>query len=105
MQRRTKKIWWVALFLALVALLPLSGNAAEEEDTGSKEVTMSITGTVNDTYQIVTDQGVAYEIGVTDAGDELVMYPGRKATAHGKVEENDDQKIIYVDSYKLGSPE
>ena len=61
---------------------------------------VTIVGTVNGDYQIETDYGDVYEVGVSDEGDELVEHVGARVEVTGTVEEDEDGvKIIMVTSF------
>jgi len=61
--------------------------------------TKIITGTVNDDYQIVTDNGTAYTVEENEKGDEVVQFVGQKVKVTGIVEESEGENIITVISY------
>ena len=63
------------------------------------EVEMTFIGEVTDSYQIVTDMGVVYEVADTDMGNELLEQTGKKVEVTGTVAEEDEVKIIKVTSY------
>jgi len=62
---------------------------------------VTITGTVNDNYQIVTDDGNIYEVEGNEKGDELVDLVDKKVKVTGTVEESDGEKIINITSYEV----
>lgn len=61
--------------------------------------TKTITGTVNDDYQIVTDDGTAYTVEASETGDEVVELVGQKVKVTGTVEESEGENMITVTSY------
>ena len=63
--------------------------------------TKVITGTVNDDYEIVTDEGTVYTVEVGEVGDEVVELVGRKVKVTGIVEESEGEKMITVTSYVI----
>jgi hypothetical protein len=63
--------------------------------------TVTITGTVNDDYQIVADDGQVYEVGQNEKGDEVVDLAGKRVKATGTVEESEGQKTINITSYEV----
>jgi len=65
----------------------------------AEEVTLI--GTVDDYYQIVTDDGEAYEIGDNEQGDEVTGYVGARVKVRGILEENEDVKTITILSYEV----
>ena len=92
MRRNGKKLVIGLLALALVAFLTgpaLSGGA------------MTITGTVNDHYQIVTDDGKIYDVGDTERGDEVTELVDKKVKATGTVEESEGMMMISITEYEI----
>lgn len=92
MKGNGKKLVIGLLALALVAFLTgpvLSGDA------------ITITGTVNDHYQIVTDDGKVYDVGDTEKGDEVTENVDKKVRATGTVEENEGMMIISITEYEI----
>ena len=63
--------------------------------------TKVITGTVNDDYQIVTDEGTAYTVEEGEMGDEVVELVGRRVKVTGTVEESEGEKMITITSYVI----
>ena len=63
---------------------------------------VTISGTVNDYYEIETDDGEVYDIGDNEQGDELLEYVGARVEVTGTVEEDEDGvKVIMVTSFVL----
>ena len=60
---------------------------------------MTITGVVNEDYQIVTELGDVYEVEDTDMGNEMLNHVGQKVEVTGTVTEEDEVKTIKVASY------
>jgi hypothetical protein len=71
----------------------------EQAQTGAQTVT--ITGTINEQYQLVSSQGTVYEIAETEAGDVMVQYVGEEVVAKGTVTTVEDQKILSVVSFEF----
>lgn len=86
-----------SLFVGLLAMLMIAFLAGPAISTDS----VTIIGTVNDNYQIVTDNGQAYAIAEGKKGDELVELVGKKVKATGIADEVDGEKIIEVTSYEV----
>ena len=63
------------------------------------EVEMTVIGEVTDSYQLVTDLGVVYEVEDTEMGNELLDHAGKKVSVTGTVTEEDEVKVIKVNSY------
>jgi hypothetical protein len=62
---------------------------------------ITITGMINDTYQIVADNGTVYEVADTDMGNDLLNYVGKSVEVIGAVVEEEGVKVINVKSYKI----
>ena len=63
----------------------------------AEEVTL--TGQINENYQLVTTDGNIYDIADTAAGSELADYVDKQVTVTGTVEVVDGAKAITVQSY------
>lgn len=87
--KRDKKYLFVGLCVLIIAAF-LSGTAISGK-------TMTITGTVNENYQIVADDGQTYEVADTEKGDEVVDLVGKKVKVTGTVEES----LITITSYEV----
>jgi hypothetical protein len=86
-----------ALFLGLCVLLvvmPFFTQAISAE-------TVTITGTINSSFQLVTEEGDVYEIGENRIGDELSVLAGKVVTVIGIVEVGEEWKVIIVQSYEI----
>jgi hypothetical protein len=62
---------------------------------------ITVTGTINDAYQIVADDSTVYEVADTDMGDDLLNHVGKTVEVTGVVIEEEGVKVINVKSYKL----
>lgn len=61
-----------------------------------------IEGTVNDDYQVVTDDNQVYEIGFTEQSEKLAEEVDKKVRIKGEVETDEDNiKTINVVSYEI----
>lgn len=61
----------------------------------------TLVGEVNYSYQIVADNEI-YEVSDNAAGDDLVFnYIAQKVKVVGQLKENDDLKIITVESFEV----
>ena len=61
----------------------------------------TLVGEVNYSYQIVADNEI-YEVGDNAAGDDLVFnYIAQKVKVVGQLKENDELKIITVESFEV----
>jgi hypothetical protein len=84
------------IIVCAMFFVPLSNGPAFSADE------MTILGTVNDYYEIETDDGDVYEIGDNEQGDELVGYVGARVEVTGTVEEDEDGvKILTVMSFTV----
>ncbi len=88
--------WFSKVLWAVVALLCAASFVAP---AWAADVT--ITGEVNDSYQIVSD-GEIYEIADTPKGNELAEnHVNARVKVTGPVEEQDDMKVITVKTYQI----
>jgi len=85
----------VSVMAFLMVSIFLSTNVLAEEIT--------IRGTVNDKYQIVSEDGQIYEVAESEKGDEVVLQNiGKIVKISGTIEESDEgDKIITVISYEV----
>lgn len=70
----------------------------------SGAVEVNIVGEVNDSYQIVGDDGKIYEVAESDAGDELItQHIGSKVVVSGTLSkvDDDEMEIILVKHFKV----
>lgn len=92
MRRNGKGFGIGILALALVVLL------ASPALTGD---TMTITGTVNENAQIVTDDGKVYDVVDSEMGDEVAEMVDKKVKVTGTVQEDEDQMMITITNYEV----
>jgi type 1 fimbria pilin len=92
MRRNGKNLGIGVVALALVAFL--AGPALTEG-------TMTITGTVNEDSQIVTDDGKVYEVVDSEMGGEVVEKVDKKVKVTGTVEEDAGKMTISVTNYEV----
>lgn len=89
---RLAKIRWMAVFM-VVSMILLSSTAFAGNVT--------LTGEVNDNYQLVTD-GQVYEIADTPEGNDLAEnHVSEKVKVVGTLQDSDDLKILTVVSYEV----
>ena len=62
---------------------------------------MTITGTINEDNQIVTDDGKIYDVVDTEKGDEVVEMVDKKVKATGTVEESEGKIMISITEYEV----
>ncbi len=90
-----KKFKWIAAgVICVFSLILICSNPVFA-------VEITITGTINDTYQIVSDNGIVYEVADTDMGDDLLNHVGKTVEVTGELVEEEGVKVINVKSYKL----
>jgi len=77
------------IMVALISGLAISGER------------LTITGTVNEDYEIVADDGDTYEVKSDEMGDEVVELMGKRVRVTGVVEEMGDFKMITITSYEV----
>jgi hypothetical protein len=91
--KRDRKYWFaglcVMIIVAFISAVAISGER------------VTITGTVNENYQIVVDDGDVYEVEETEKGHEVVELVGKKVKVTGTVEEIEDMKLITIISYEV----
>jgi hypothetical protein len=90
MKRSCLSIGAVVFFMLL---LGFSGRSSAQEVT--------IAGTVNADFEIVTENGEKYYIEEGAVGDELAMHIGKKALATGKVLDLEGERSIVVTDFRL----
>lgn len=91
--RKTKKILLMMLCFTF-AFTFLAGPAIAAER-------MIITGTINNDYQVVTDDDQVYSIADNEKGDEMLEFVGQKVKITGMVEESEGDKVITVTDYEV----
>lgn len=90
-----KKFRWIAIgAICIFSIILICSTPIFAEET-------TITGTINDTYQIVSDNGTVYEVADTDMGDDLLNNVGKTVEVKGVVFEEEGIKVINVKSYKI----
>ena len=94
--------------LAVVLLFALSFVATANEEVEvegneavSVETMMTVTGFVNDYYQIESEDGSIYDIGVGEVGDELIQHTGERVKVSGNVVDEEGELTITVTSFKV----
>lgn len=91
--RRTFATLLIATLIILI-FGSLSGEA-------SSEAMITVTGTVNTDYEIVTDDGQVYEVVENLKGKEVVELIDRKVRVTGSVTEKKGVKRIRIASYEV----
>ena len=89
---------------ALFMVVMVSGVALSAEkkavEQGIEQGTM-ITGTINDTNQLVDKDGQAFGVADNEQGNELLTHVGETVEVKGTVMESEGQKQIDVSAYKI----
>jgi len=90
-----RKSLWIAagIICILTFVLILSGKVFAGQTT--------VIGKVNDSYQIVTEEGTVYEVADTDTGNNMLSHFGKTVVAKGIVTEEEGVKLINVISYTV----
>lgn len=83
------------VFVVLLAFSVFLSSPVIAEPT-----TVTVVGEINDQYQIVTKDGIIYEIADTELGDEVLKLIGSVVEVTGDVIEEDGVKVINVKSFK-----
>lgn len=92
---RKGKIKVVMVLVTMAVLLAASLAAVASE-------TMTVTGEVNDNFQIVDGDGKVYEVADTDMGNTLTEeHIGGKAKVTGTVAQEGDLNIITVIDFEV----
>ena len=84
---------FIAVTIGMMLVAFASGLATAEEKT--------ITGTINDSQQLVGYDGRVYEIADTAKGGELVGLSGEKVKVTGEVTESDGIMTIDVIDFEI----
>jgi len=85
---------------ALFMVVMMSGVALSAEKKAAEQEIM-ITGTINDTNQLVDKDGQAFGVADNEQGKELLTHVGEKVEVKGTVMESEGKKLIEVSSYKV----
>jgi len=90
---RTKRFVSSTMLALLAVLSVFSPNVPAGQ--------LRIVGTVNGTYQIITDEVEVYELAVTETGGRLGQLVGTRVTATGMVYEIAGAKVFVVIEYQV----
>jgi len=86
--------WIIAGIICVFSFILICSNPVFADE-------ITITGTINDTYQIVAENGTVYEVADTDMGNDLLNHVGSTVEVIGEVVEEEGVKVINVKSYKI----
>ncbi|NVM23820.1 MAG: hypothetical protein HWN68_18830 [Desulfobacterales bacterium] len=86
---------------ALLVVAVLLCTAAFLTGVASAGGQMTITGTVNQDHQIVTDDGKAYDVAQSEEGKKVSELVGKKVKVMGSVKESEGKMVINVTGYEL----
>lgn len=93
MKHAAMKMMVVGIAIAMLMVVPFYAVAAD---------TVTITGEINDSYQIIDTEGQVYEVADTTQGNELVEnHIGEKAKVTGTIEQDQEVKIITVTAFQI----
>jgi hypothetical protein len=92
MKKNERRLIIGILTLAFITFLSFPAISAEQR---------TITGTVNDYYQIESDDGTVYDVVENEKGDEVAEQVGMRVKVTGTVEEDEDMKTINITSYTI----
>lgn len=85
----------IGLGIALLAVLLVGGASAAD-------VAVTIEGTINDNYQLVTDDKKVYEIAIDEKSEDLAGEQGKRVRVKCKVETDaSGTKTISAISYSI----
>lgn len=82
----------IALLLSLLALLP---------GPVQSEPLAAISGVISEEGQLISNDGVIYEIADTDMGFELIELTGYQVKVTGQVMTTDEFIILIVDTFEI----
>jgi hypothetical protein len=88
--------WGPVIVLAMLAVLAVAVAASEAPE-------VELTGEINEIYQLVTDVGEVYEIGINDVGNDLVdSHINEKVRVRGTISTAEDgARVITVTSFEV----
>ena len=86
--------WGVLFFCFVIAAMVFISSAACAQSR-------TITGTVYNSYELVTDKGDVYVITADDIGDELVVMDGAMVRVTGDVEDLGGEFAITVTGFQV----
>ncbi len=91
--KRKNALFVIAALLCTAAFLTAVASAGGHQ--------MTITGTVNKGHRIVTDDGKAYDVALSEEGKKVSELVGKKVRVTGSVEESEGKMIINVTGYEI----
>ncbi len=87
---------------ALFMVVMMSGVAlSAEKKAAEQEQGIMITGTINDSNQLVDNDGQIFDIADNEQGNELLTHVGMKVQVKGTVLESEGEKLITVTAYEI----
>ena len=89
-----RKFSWITVGIIFLSFALICSHTVYADE-------ITITGIINDTYQIVADNGTVYEVADTDMGDDLLNHVGKTVEVVGDVIMEEGVKVINVKSYKI----
>lgn len=96
---RRMRSWGPVILLAILWLLADVAIAAAAGEAPEVE----LTGEINEIYQLVTDDGEVYEIGINDVGNDLVdSHINERVRVRGTISTAEDgARVITVTSFEV----
>ena len=98
MKRSIKMIVAGISIVGLVVLFSVAAFGSTIQVAAATQ--MTIIGTVNEDYQIVTDTGEVYDVNEGETADEMLQLIGKRVEVTGQVEDEDELRRITVESYQ-----
>jgi hypothetical protein len=92
MKKNRKRLFMGILSFALVVLF--AGSAICGKD-------VTIIGTVTDDYQIEGKDGILYDIGDTERGQEVAELVGKQVKVQATVEDQEGVKVIFITAFEI----
>jgi len=96
-----KSVMNVFSIVFLVAFVSLSTHVSAGETGDDTQGQVTLTGTVNDAVQFVTESGEVYEINDSEKAFELIDQQGKKMSVVCTITGEDDEKSINVISFEV----
>lgn len=93
---RWMRSWGPVIMFTMLAVLAVGVGASEAPE-------VELTGEINEIYQLVTDDGEVYEIGINDVDNDLVgSHINEKVRVRGTLSTAEDgARVITVTSFEV----
>lgn len=86
---------------ALFMVVMMSGVALSAEKAAEQDQGIMITGTINNSNQLVDKDGQIFSVADNEQGKELLSHVGMKVQVKGTVLESEGKKLITVTAYEI----